>query len=73
MGEFPWATVEEAMAEIPGSFNLVNPLPKGETLVYKSIRLDSNKEADTFYTPAAAATPSWMVVRYQGEFSSCLN
>jgi FtsP/CotA-like multicopper oxidase with cupredoxin domain len=27
-GPFPWATVEEAMKDIPGSFNLENPLPR---------------------------------------------
>ena len=30
IGPFNWTDVEEAIAEVPQSFNLKNPLPKGK-------------------------------------------
>lgn len=68
-GPFPYKTVDEAMAAIPESFNLKNPPLRGKYNRHSVLKLRTshNKSLDGFYTPAAAASPSWLVIRYQGK------
>lgn len=76
-GNWTWNSVEEAIKDIPGSFNLDNPSYRGKFLLrftftllpalgFKSfltsfLILDTHS-TDTF---TSLGGPSWLVVRYQ--------
>jgi hypothetical protein len=70
LGAFNYSTVDEAITAIPESFNLVNPPLRGKYISSYPMQLErlSDMMIDGFYTPTAAATPAWLVIRYQGKY-----